>query len=375
MEHILYWLWLTTKRGFFAPKITKLFERFETIEDIYFSKSYNNIYGISEREISRLYDKDLSKAKSVLEKTAKLNVNIITIDDENYPQLLSNIPDPPYVLYIKGNLLELDTLLTIGVVGTRLSSEYGNTVTERICRDLALSGVVTISGMARGIDSAGAWATTDAGGTAVGVIGSGIDIVYPSENIELIKAITENGCIITEYPPGTPPYRSNFPLRNRIIAGLSRGVLVTEAPENSGSLITAKYALENNRDIFAVPRNITEKGFLGTNMLIQQDAKLINNAEDIICEYPYAVKIPPKTSRAPVAAAAPKAVTIDNDKYDKLNEKEKKVIGLLKKSDMQIDEISRELDISVSEVNTRLIKLEVSGLIKRLPGGVYQLKI
>ena len=352
MEHILYWLWLTTKYGVTPSKIKVLLEYFKTVEEIYFSKNLNNIYGLSDKIKSSLADKDLSKSEKILEQTAKLNQKILVYDSESYPQILKNISSPPYVLYVQGKVLELDKVLTIGVVGTRNSSEYGRVVTDRICRELAQYGAVTV------------------GGLAVGVVGSGLDIVYPSENVELVKAITEKGCIISEYAPGTPPVRNHFPARNRIIAGLSRGILVTEAPEKSGALITAKYALENDRDVFAVPRNITDTNSLGTNKIIQQGAKLINGAADIISEYPYAEKVIPKKVKS-----EPIQKTVDDSKYSKLNEFEKQIIDILKKSDMQIDELSRELKRNVSEINTKLIMLEVKGLVKKLPGSKYQLKL
>ena len=361
MEHILYWLWLTTKYGVTPSKIKVLLEYFKTVEEIYFSKNFNNIYGLSDKIKSSLADKDLSKAEKILEQTAKLNQKILVYDSESYPQILKNISSPPYVLYVQGKVLELDKVLTIGVVGTRNSSEYGRVVTDRICRELAQYGAVTVGGLARGIDTVG---------VAVGVVGSGLDIVYPSENVELVKAITEKGCIISEYAPGTPPVRNHFPARNRIIAGLSRGILVTEAPEKSGALITAKYALENDRDVFAVPRNITDTNSLGTNKIIQQGAKLINGAADIISEYPYAEKVIPKKVKS-----EPIQKTVDDSKYSKLNEFEKQIIDILKKSDMQIDELSRELKRNVSEINTKLIMLEVKGLVKKLPGSKYQLKL
>lgn len=382
MEHILYWLWLTTKYGISPSKIKVLLEYFKTVEEIYFSKNFNNIYGLNDKIKSSLADKDLSKAEKILEQTAKLNQKILVYDNENYPNILKNISSPPYVLYVQGKVLELDKVLTIGVVGTRNSSEYGRVVTDRICRELAQYGAVTIGGLARGIDTVGAWATLNAGGVAVGVVGSGLDIVYPSENVELVKAITEKGCIISEYAPGTPPIRNHFPARNRIIAGLSRGILVTEAPEKSGALITAKYALENDRDVFAVPRNITDTNFLGTNKIIQQGAKLINGAMDIINEYPYAEKVAPKSVKSePLQTVKnnntnpPIQKTVDESKYSKLNEFEKQIIDILKKSDMQIDELSREMKRNVSEINTKLIMLEVKGLVKKLPGSKYQLKL
>lgn len=377
MEHMLHWIWLTTKKNIASAKITMLLEHFKEIDSIYKSRSFKNIKGISDKEKNELLDKDLSEAERIVERISELGAKIIVFDDKNYPAILKNIPDPPYVLYVQGKVPELDKVLTIGVVGTRRCTEYGRIVTERLCRLLAEAGAVTIGGLARGIDTIGAWATLDAGGIAVGVIGSGLDTVYPPENEELIKAISEKGCILTEFPPGMPPLRKNFPQRNRIIAGISRGVLVTEAPLKSGALITARYALENNRDVFAVPRSITDKGFLGTNLIIQQGAKLVNSADDIICEYPYAEKVTPperKNVNNIGAKTSPKTI-IEDDRYDKLNEKEKAIINILKKRDMQIDDISRELNMSVSEVNTRLIMLEVNGFVKKLPGSNYQLKL
>lgn len=379
MEHVLYWLWLTTKKRMNSEKITRLLERFETVEDIYSSRSFYDIYGLSPKDASALMDKDMSVAKRVAEETLRLGARILTFDDELYPEILKNIFDPPYVLYIQGELPRFDEVLTIGAVGTRKPSEYGEIMTKRLCAGLAEAGAVTVGGLASGIDTVGAWAALDAGGTAVGVIGSGLDIIYPRENAELVREITEKGCIITEYPPQTPPAGYNFPARNRIIAGLSRGLLVTEAPKGSGALITARCALENNRDVFAVPRNINETAYLGTNLLIQQGAKLINSVEDILCEYPYAARISPRARKTDEKRqekkSAPKIITGGGNKYDDLSGTDRDIVELLKKSDMQIDEISRGLNIPVSDVNTRLILLEVKGIVKKLPGSAYQLKI
>lgn len=383
MEHSLYWLWLTVKKCITPAKAALLMEYFESIEDIYFSKNFNSIYGISDKDKSELMDKDLSEAERAAEKTFRLGAKIIVFDDENYPQLLKNIPIPPYVLYVLGKIPELDKVLTIGVVGTRKSSEYGNRITEEICSQLAANGVVTVGGLAAGIDAVGAWATINAGGIAVGVSGCGLDRVYPASNAELYKAMAKEGCIMTEYPPGAKPMGFHFPERNRIIAGLSRGILVTEAPVKSGALITARYALENNRDVFAVPRGIDEKIFQGTNEIIQQGAKLVKNAEDILCEYPYAVKISPVRKETGVKQIPYKqegnisnTVSVqDNGKYKSLSDKEKLIADMLMEKDMQIDEMARGLKMPAGELNTRLIMLEMKGIVKKLPGSKYQLKI
>lgn len=371
----LYWLWLTTKFNGANAKINALVDTFGNAERVYSEKSYNNI-NITEKEKSRLMDKDLSKAEKICEEIARIGGKIIVFDDENYPKILKNTHNPPPVLYIKGRLPDLDGVLAIGVVGTRRPSDYGSVVTKRLCADLAKHGAVTVSGMAAGIDAVGAWATIEEGGIAVGVIGSGLDIAYPPENAELYQAVAEKGCIITEFPPSTPPLPRHFPMRNRIIAGLSRGLLVTDAPERSGALITARFAMEEGRDVFAVPRNITDINYSGTNKIIQQGAKLVMNAEDILCEYPYAKRIEvgdkPQNSKEP-NKSAPKQDS--SEKLKALGDKERAIAELLLAGDKQIDEIARETNIPVGELNTRLIMLEMKKIITKLPGSMYRLKI
>lgn len=376
MEHILYWLWLTAGKQIRHSKIKLLLDELRDIENIYFLKNFNNIKYLSERERNQLENKDLRKAKRVLDAVLRLKARIIVYDDENYPQILKNISDPPFVLYIQGKVPELDKVLTIGVVGTRRASDFGIKVTERFCYHLAREGVVTVSGLAAGIDAASAWATIETGGIAVAVLGNGLDIVYPHENAELYSALAQRGCIMTEYPPSSPPIGSHFPARNRIIAGLSRGVLVTEAPPKSGSLITARSAMENNRDVFAVPRDISKTELIGTNILIQEGAKLVNTPRDILCEYPYFEKVQPMKSETlrtgtRVDKTPPKQEKEIN--LDGLNDNEKQIAELLLKHEMQVDELSRELNIPVSEVSVRLTMLEMKGIVKKL-GNQYSLK-
>ena len=376
MEHELCWLWLTSRLGGAHAKIKSLVEFFGSVEEIYRSKRFHNTR-LSSDEISLLMNKDLSGVKKICDELARIDGKIVIIDSEAYPRILKEAHNPPPVLYCKGKIPSLDDVLTIGVVGTRRTSEYGRLVTKRICANLAKAGAVTVSGMADGIDAIGAWATIEEGGLAVGVIGSGIDIAYPPENADLYEAITEKGCIITEFPPGTPPAKKNFPIRNRIIAGLSRGVLVTEAPEKSGALITARLAMEEGRDVFAVPRNISDIKYNGTNILIQQGAKLVMHPNDILCEYPYAKKIEPQKSAAKPEKAV-KPVNPHNDggeRLKSLSEKEREIVELLIKGDRQIDELSRELKAPVGELNTRLIMLEMKGIVTKLPGSMYKLKI
>lgn len=393
-ESLLYWVWLTIKPMMNSTKITWLWERFATIKDIYEETEYNDIAGIGDKEISELRNKDLTDARRVVEKTERAGAKILTFEDINFPDILRNIIDPPYVLYIKGEIMNWDRLLTIGVVGTRRCSAYGRLATKEISADMAKSGITVVSGMARGLDSEAAWAAIHSGGKTIAVLGSGIDVIYPRENEKLYSEICEHGAIITEYPPGSEPLPGHFPERNRIIAGLSKGVLVTEAPSKSGSLITARIALDNGRDVFVVPGRFDDPQYKGSNRLIQQCAKLVMSAEDIIEEYPYAVQLlkPPKirvvikTQTMPgyeseEASAEAKLIqneqkiSIESKKYAFLKPEEKEIIEILIEENMHIDDIARRLGKPAGEINTTLTMLEIKALIKKLPGNNYQLKL
>jgi len=220
-----------------------------------------------------------------MEKLLKENIDLITIHDKNYPKLLKEIYAPPALLYIKGNL-EPNDKISIGIVGTRNPSSYGNQITPLITKDLSNFGLTIISGLAKGIDTLAHQATLNANGRTIAVLGTGIDkkSIYPAINIQLAEEITHKGALISEFPIGTQPAAQNFPQRNRIISGLSLGVLVIEASEKSGSLITARNALEQNRDVFAIPGNVFSINSLGPNKLIKMGAKLVSQANDIIEE-------------------------------------------------------------------------------------------
>ncbi len=397
-ENLLYWVWLTIKPVISPMKITWLWERFETIKDIYTETEYNDIAGIGDKEKKALRDKDLSEAKDVIAKTERAGAKILTYEDINFPDMLRNISDPPYVLYIKGEIMNWDRLLTIGVVGTRECTEYGIKATRKISSGMAKAGITVVSGMARGIDAQAAWAALHAGAKTIAVLGSGIDVIYPRENEKLYYEICEHGAVMTEYPPGSGSLRGHFPERNRIIAGLSKGVLVTEAPKRSGSLITARLALDNGRDVFAVPGGIDDANYVGSNRLIQGCAKLVMTAEDIIEEYPYdtALLKPPKIKVVIKTQNMPgynsdeieeqseeiqkeirneRKMSIDSKRYAFLKSEEKEIIKLLIEKDMNIDEMARSLEKPVGEVNTILAMLEIKALVKRLPGNNYQLKM
>ena len=284
-DKIRYWLALKSIAGIGNVVFLALIDTFGTLEAVFSASAaeLQKITGITKKAaagIAAFKDWDIiNKDLAALEKAG---INIITLQDSLYPPKLLEIYDRPPFLYVKGNLKKDD--IDIAIVGSRLASTYGKYTTERISRELALRGVTVVSGMARGIDSAAHQGALTARGRTIAVLGTGLDIIYPPENKKLFAAIGENGAVVSEYPLGTPPLASNFPARNRIISGMSYGVVVVEAGEKSGSLITARLALEQGREVFAVPGTIDSAGSRGTNKLIKQGAKLIENTDDILEE-------------------------------------------------------------------------------------------
>ena len=379
MEKVLYWIWLTSKTVIAPRKITSLLDYFGSAEEIYREETYANIPNIGVKEIAALKDKNLSEANKIKQKIDEMGARIITFEDEDYPDKLRNITPPPYILYVRGDISGIDDVLSIAVIGTRKGyTPYGKMATMRLSSELARNGAVVVSGLARGLDSVAAEGALRAGGRTFAVTGSGLDVIYPPENKDLTEEIAKCGAVITEYPPGAQALAEHFPARNRIIAGLSNGVLVTEARQKSGTLITAQRAIEYGRDIFAVPGNINEPNYEGANRLIQQGAKLTANVNDILEEYPYAVKERREVTESEADAETPSTQKTtedasDIDKYKDLNETDKRIVSLLMKKPMNIDEMSREAQIGAGALNVRLTLLEMKNLVKRLPGGDYEI--
>lgn len=377
MDNLIYWVWLSSLSGIFSNKITALLEHFNSVAEIYEAgaEDYKKVPGISRGDAFVLNSKDLSHAKEIIEKINKMGARILTYDNTEYPDALRTIDSPPYVLYLKGELMPWDRLLMIGVVGTRKCTEYGIKSADNICYELAKRGITIVSGMARGIDTAAAEAALKAGNKTIAVLGCGLDVVYPPENGRLMADIEKNGAVITEYPPGAGPLAHHFPERNRIISGLSKGVLVVEAPLKSGSLITANYALENGRDLFSVPGSIFSFNSRGTNLLIKQGAKATSSAMDIMEEYPLEIKelIPPQPEEKRINNI--KNVTIHDEKYEELDENEKAVISLLIEKNMHVDDIRASTGLDIGTLNSMLPMLEMLGLIRKLPGDNYKLEV
>jgi len=283
---------------------------------------------------------------------------LVTFTSGDYPKSLFEIPDPPPFIYVKGELCPGE--LSIAIVGSRRATSYGLLTTGKLSGELAGHGVCVVSGMARGVDTAAHRGALLAGGRSIGVLGCGIDKIYPPENRKLFEEMVQKGCLISEFPLGTLPLAENFPRRNRIISGLSRGVLVVEAAEKSGSLITAQYALEHGRDVFAVPGNVSFASSRGCNRLIKQGAKLVDCVEDILEELP---------GREPAEADSPlfqKAA-----RTFALSPKEAAIFELLARSPLHIDDIIAQTELTAGEVSSMLLHLELKGAVTPLPGTHY----
>ena len=308
-----------------------------------------------------LSSKSAQRAEQEWAKAEELGVKIVDILDPVYPPLLREIFDPPIVLYLRGKKWEPD-LPQVAIVGTRRPTGYGINCAERLAEDLAARGLAVTSGLARGLDAAAHRGALRAGVTYA-VFGSGLDFVYPKENRKLADLVEENGAVISEFPLGTPPSPQNFPIRNRIIAGMSLGVAVVEAAEYSGSLITVRLALESGREIFAVPGNITSPNSFGPHVLIRQGAKLVSNWQDVVEELPHPIR---ERIFAPLVAqmqAAPEP---------KLDGAEAKVWKLLSLQEaISIDTLLAKLPMSTSEVYSALLALEISEYVRQLPGKKY----
>jgi len=308
-----------------------------------------------------LSPKSAERAEIEAEKAGKLGITIVDILDARYPPLLREIFDPPIVLYLRGKKWNAE-LPQVAIVGTRRPTGYGLNCAERLAEDLAARGLAITSGLARGLDAAAHRGALRAGITYA-VFGSGIDFVYPKENRELADFVEENGAIISEFPLGTPPSPQNFPIRNRIIAGMSLGVTVVEAAEYSGSLITVRLALEAGREIFAVPGNITSPNSFGPHALIRQGAKLVANWQDIVEELPHPIR---EKIFAPLVA---RMQALPEPQLDGAEAKVWRALSL--QEAVSIDTLLSKLPLPTSEVYSALLALEMAEHIRQLPGKKY----
>lgn len=287
MSMLKYWVWLSELAGLGNQTRLALLEHFNTPEDVYYADEGEILLteGMTRREADALKAKDLTEAEKILADCERLELQVLTLRDAAYPVRLRSIYDPPCLLYLRGRLPEVDELPAVAVVGTRKASPYGIRCAEDLAFGLADAGVLVVTGLARGIDSMAAQGALRAGGTVIGVLGGGVDVIYPKENGWLYDDVAAAGCLISEYPPGTEPLPAHFPIRNRIMSGLSVAALVVEAPVRSGALITAGMALDQGRDVFAVPGPIYAENSKGCNRLIRDGAGVAAEPWDILRDY------------------------------------------------------------------------------------------
>jgi DNA processing protein len=363
-----YWLALRSVAGIGNIGFSALIDNFGSLEAV-FSASAAELQmaaGITKKAAAGVAAfKDWDSVNKNLDLAENTGIHIVTYRDESYPAKLLEIYDRPPLLFVKGNLKKDD--VNISLVGSRLASTYGKYTTERISRELALRGATIVSGLARGIDSAAHRGALAAQGRTIAVLGSGLDIIYPPENKKLFAAICEKGAVVSEFPLGTPPRACNFPARNRIISGMSYGVVVVEAGEKSGSLITARLALEQGREVFAVPGSIDWAGSRGTNKLIQQGAKLVENTDDILEE------ILPQLEKttAPETSAIAGKEKCPAEENNKLNSIDRQIIALLSNNRLHVDDLINTTGLAPGGVLSSLMKLELNGIIQQHPGKFF----
>lgn len=306
MSNLKYWIWLAGRKGLAGQNGMRVLNHFGSPERAYFSdlEEYRMIEGLSESVLQSLADKSLAGADRILGDCDRLGIRVLTLQDAAYPERLSAIHQPPMVLYMKGRPVTFDEEVAVAIVGTRDATPYGAWAATQLSMDLTRSGALIVSGMAEGIDAAAVRGALKAGGPVVSVLAGGIDIIYPRDHRNLYEDVAAAGTLISEHPPGTAHLGSHFPVRNRIISGLSVGVIAVESKRYGGTLYTVGHALDQDRDVFAVPGPIGAASSEGTNRLIQEGAaKLILSADDVICEYidRYPSRLRPKAMLEPEA--------------------------------------------------------------------------
>ena len=387
MAALKYWIWLAEKRGVRRQTKLALTQRFETPEELYYAETDEVLLteGITREEAAALEDKDLRRAEEILEVCERQDYRILTIADAAYPRRLRNIFDPPILLYCRGRLPLMDEEAAIAVVGTRSYTPYGALCAGKLGGQLAAGGAVIVTGLAYGIDSLAARAALRNGGRVLGVLGCGLDVVYPRGSEELYEDVAAAGALITEYAPGTLPLSGNFPVRNRILSGLSVAVLVVEAPERSGALITAGTALEQGREVFAVPGPIDAPGSVGCNRLLRDGAGLVSDGWDLLREYEE--RFPGKLRREAARREVPETPGYERREAQRretrklpprldpqgaeLTDDQIALLRTLTEEPMLVDDLVEASGIPVRRVLSALTMLEIDGYVSQAPGKRY----
>jgi len=394
---LIHWIWLAQKKLSCAQK-WQLLQHFADPEDIYHAdeQTLKETGVLSDEALSSLDDKDLTSAQSIVRECEDKGIRILTIGDEAYPKRLRNTYDPPLVLYFRGTLPNWNEVPVIGIVGTRKATAYGCNVARKFGGEIAACGALVVSGAADGIDAMAMSGALDTGKPVVGVLGCGADVVYPKKNQQLFDLTVANGCLISEYPPRSPANSWHFPQRNRIISGISNGLLVVEAPQKSGALITANYAMDQGRDVYVVPGPVDNPCCEGSNALLQDRAATALSGWDVVKEYEslYPEKIKrcqtvqklarvaqepeiPTVFPAESLAADKKSIdnrgkstySVVNKPLPALTQEEQAVLAWIGTEPRLVDEILEELELSAGAAKAILTKLVIKGLIKNCPGG------
>jgi len=364
MSDLIYWLALNSLPDIGPVNARRLVSAFGSPEKIFQMPldELRKVEGIGEnrgRDITGFNQWD--SVHKELETAGKKGVRLVTLHDAAYPEGLRNMYDAPVVLYVRGELREADKY-AIAMVGSRASTDYGIQIAEKMGHKFASSGLTVVSGMARGIDTAAHKGALKAGGRTLAVLGSGIDVPYPASNRGLMRDIEASGAVISEFPLGAPPGKENFPRRNRIISALSFGVVVVEAARDSGSLITAEYAADQGREVFAVPGNITSVNSRGTNDLIKKGAKLVESAEEVIEEL-----------RPQLKGALKEDSTVPGKGLPEMTDEEKALYHYLDSEPKHIDTITREKSMTTGKALSILLNLELKGVIRQTEGKRFSL--
>lgn len=385
------WIWLACVKGVSLREKLSLVEHFGDADTVYEldAQALSDTGLLGAEAVQALGEKSLNAAQQIVDSCARKSVNILTFADSAFPNRLKNIPDPPLVLYYTGTLPDFDANAVIGVVGTRKASSYGLASARKLALEICSCGGMVVSGMAAGIDSAAAEGALQSNSPVVGVLGCGIDKVYPASAHTLYRRVRGQGCLISEYPPGTPGAPWTFPARNRIISGLSCGVLIVEAPEKSGALITARQALEQGRDVFVVPGNIGVSSCAGSNALLRDGAIMAGSGWDVVGEYSgiFPGKLDKAGVRPAPAAVAQTAVLPSTDKKSvdnpasssysgvdpTLSPDEQALVAALSKGEMHTDELMACVDIPSHKAMSALTMLKIKGTVTVLPGSRVKL--
>jgi len=383
-EKIKLWLYLTAVSQISRKKLLLLYNHYKSVHKIFSAskEELKNLGFLNDSDINNIIHPDFSDTDKTAEMLKRNSVKVLTIESDEYPELLKNIKTPPLVLYCRGKFIDLNNYLCIASVGSRTPSAYGKTMTRKIVKDLCKEGIVIVSGLAQGIDAVSHIAAMESGHPTVAFVATGVDIIYPRLNAELHKTILKSGMIVSEYPLGTLPQNYYFLERNRLVAGVSMGVFISEATLKSGSSSTASYAIEQGKDIFALPGNVNSDLSAEPNRLIKQGAYPVTEADDIINHYKYvyngnmdfALKL--KSSKIS-SLINPDTVVEEIDLKKSINipenlSDEEKVIYSITNSFCDIDSISKLTNISLSDLNVVLLMLEMNGKIRN-DNGIYTL--